>query len=218
MLEAVQYVGILIACLAGSWFGSFCLVYTKQKGKNLADIEDAPTITRIKKAVKDEFAKANAVAAHERSEILEKLKAREGLRQLAGERRLAALQEAYALWRHLSIASNDNPAPYKNACRWWQENSLYLDPIAREAFASAVNAWMAKRLYAKMEESNISSAETITVGRKEAAQRLHDAGNAIVEAAGIPPLAGGEIPQTIKTDGFVWQTPWGVELIVDEVD
>jgi hypothetical protein len=170
--------------MLGSWLGS----YVKKKGENLATREDVAELTRITEGVKAQFETASARSAHERAVLLEAFKSKESLRTLAGERRLQALQEAFALWRELGVTPNDDTHKFREACEWWQENSLYLDPKPREAFANAINAWWARRLHFLHSEASPETAERV----RAAGDRLREAGDVIVRAAGLPPLAGGE--------------------------
>ena len=61
---------------------------------------------------------------------------REVLRLAAVEKRLAAHQEAYVLWRRLlSDLHRDRVHDRAVECQaWWEKNCLYLDPKSRRAF------------------------------------------------------------------------------------
>lgn len=215
MLDTIEILALVIAGQITGWLGGSLVSYTKEKGKNLAAKEDLARLTAIAEEIKSQFSKSAAEAAHGRAEILEKLKSQESLRQLAGERRLAALQEAYALWRQLSASDMGDDGAYVRACHWWQRNSLYLDPVPREAFASAVSAWLERRHY----QGDHGGRGVDIDGLKRVGDRLTQAGDAIVGAAGLPSLASGEAPPDIPKFGiFVWQTNWGVPYVGEEDD
>jgi hypothetical protein len=86
-------INILIAAaafFAGLVVREFLPSYLRRKGENLATKEDIAAITELQKAVEHRF-----------NELLEDSKQRHALRLAALDRRLAAHQEAFSLWREL---------------------------------------------------------------------------------------------------------------------
>ncbi|PMQ03243.1 hypothetical protein DyAD56_21200 [Dyella sp. AD56] len=76
---------------------------------------------------------------------------------------------------------------------------------------------MAIRTYTRMDEPMLGDKTGVIKGHQDASQRMKDAGDAIVKAAGIPPLAGGEGPERReRKDPSVWQTSWCVPLVLDK--
>jgi len=72
--------------------------YATEKGKNLATKEDIGTITREVEKVRSEYAERFESLAQQNRLLLEHTRQRHELRLAALDRRLAAHQEAYALW------------------------------------------------------------------------------------------------------------------------
>ena len=83
---------------------SFFPSYFNEKGKNLATKEDIGEITEAVESVKEDYTKRLKELEHQNALVLEQLRMNQQLRLAAVEKRLAAHQEAFALWRRL-IAS-----------------------------------------------------------------------------------------------------------------
>ncbi|MFC0254627.1 hypothetical protein [Massilia consociata] len=70
--------------------------------------------------------------------MLEEKKATQQLRMAALDKRLQAHQEAFALWRKLTMTKDAEVGPAVIECQtWWEMNCLYLEPEVREAFPRA---------------------------------------------------------------------------------
>lgn len=126
----------LILGLTGSAIGAYVGTYLREKAKGLATKEDIGEITRRVEEAKKQY-------AHDLAEITEALKARTGMRMLAGERRLEAHQQAYTLWNKMlnTIHTSDVPDVLIEGARWWEQNALYLEAEPREAFRVALRAF-----------------------------------------------------------------------------
>lgn len=121
---------ILIGVLA--WcFRSYLSGYLVKKAENLATKQDVQILTRLQEEVKAEFNK-----------LLERQRSEAQLRLAVVERRFQAHQEAHTLWIRLSqkVHSDEIGKVVIECQRWWEENSLYLDPNARQAFRVAYHA------------------------------------------------------------------------------
>lgn len=123
-------IGIL-AFLGGLLVREFLPGYFRKKGENLATKEDITELTNLQKGVEHRF-----------NELIENSKQRHGLRLAALDRRLAAHQEAFSLWRELlSNIHGDKVGPVVLRCQeWWEQNCLYLEPSVRDAFVQAYSA------------------------------------------------------------------------------
>ena len=154
---------------------SFLPSYLAEKGKNLATKEDVAQITREIEAVKSEYAL-----------VLEELRARNQLRMAALDRRLAAHQEAFTLWRELlGAVHSDKVGGVVLKCQaWWEKNCLYLSSPVRESFSDAYTSahshhgYLQSRTDAKLVEENWA--------------RIMKAGNDIVAAVQLPGLTTAE--------------------------
>lgn len=119
------------AFFAGLVVREFLPSYLRRKGENLATKEDIAAITELQKAVEHRF-----------NELLEDSKQRHALRLAALDRRLAAHQEAFSLWRELLGGSHTDTigAVVLRCQEWWERNCLYLEPMVRDAFMRAYSA------------------------------------------------------------------------------
>lgn len=149
--------------------------YLSEKGKNLATREDIAKITNEIEQVRSQYAV-----------LLEELKAKHQLRLAAIDRRLAAHQEAFALWRQLMSATHTTDVgKHVMTCQaWWENNCLYLEPSAREAFSSAYAA-------AHIHSSLIQNRDD-AVSVKENWSKIMAAGSVILQAAQLPGLTSTE--------------------------
>ena len=113
--------------------------YLSEKGKNLATKEDIAAITRQVEGVKEFYSTRLKALEHQNALVLEQLKAQQQLRLAAVERRLAAHQEAYTLWRRLvGAAHSEGVYPIVLECQdWWEKSCLYLDAETRDSFNRA---------------------------------------------------------------------------------
>jgi len=130
-------VGIL--ALVGAFLGS----YLRTKAKNLATREDIESITKKVESIKAEYATQLELLTQEHRLFLKREEQRYDLSMAALEKRLAAHQEAYALWWDLmgNATNRDKVWGTVMKCQeWWVYNSLYLSSEARKAFNDAYHA------------------------------------------------------------------------------
>lgn len=122
---------VLLAFLLGMMVREFLLGYSRRKGETLATKEDIAAITNLQKAVEHRF-----------NELIENSKRRHTLRLAAPNRRFAAHQEAFSLWRQLLGGTHTEAVgPIVMRCQgWWERNCLYLEPDVRDAFVCAYSA------------------------------------------------------------------------------
>lgn len=140
MFETI--VPILLALAAGVallLWRSFFPSYLNQKGKNLATKEDIAAITKQVEDVKDLYATRLKELEHQNALVLEHIRVQQQLRLAAVERRLAAHQEAFTLWRRLiAAAHSEGVHSIVLQCQeWWEKNCLYLGAEARDSFNRA---------------------------------------------------------------------------------
>lgn len=177
-----------VAVLAGvvaSWITTRILrdyigTYLSEKGKNLATKEDIAAITTAQEQAKQPF-----------SLEVEASKAKHQLRTAAIEKRLATHQSGFVMWRRLVGAVHTDEC-WKNvlACQeWWEENCLYLEPEAREAFSIAYTS-------AGHHPSLLKSGDSVFV--KENWSDIMRAGNVLLSAVSLPKLSDAEEKKLVK--------------------
>ena len=140
MFEILVAVFFLLAIGVGILlWRSFFPSYLSEKGKNLATKEDIAEITRQVEGVKEFYSTRIKELEHQNALVLEQLKAQQQLRLAAVERRLAAHQEAYTLWRRLvGAAHSEGVHSVVLECQdWWGKSCLYLDAETRDSFNRA---------------------------------------------------------------------------------
>lgn len=162
---------------AGAYFGS----YLREKGKNLATKEDTARITDLVEDIKKQHAKE-----------LEAMKARQQMRVAALDRRLQAHQEAYALWRRLLATTHtDGIGALVLECQsWWENNCLYLEPAARDAFSKAYMAAHSHQGYLRMADPDRAEHIVDVITRNWST--IADAGDVIVTSVALPGLTDTE--------------------------
>jgi hypothetical protein len=188
MIETVLLITILLAIGVGLLlWRSYLPAYLSKKGENLATQEDIGAITKEVEQVKALFATQLKALEQQNALVLEQLRSRQQLRLVASEKRLAAHQEAFALWRKLVLkAHDDDVVPLVAECqRWWDANCLYLTPAAREAFNTAYFAASAQRAFVR----NHANAELVEANWS----RVKSAGEVIVAAVELPSLGEREV-------------------------
>jgi len=122
---------------------------------------------------------------HQRA--VEREKQRHDLRLAALERRLAAHQEAYALWWKLlgSVHKEDEAGKAVMECQeWWVHNRLYLEPEVAQAFSLAYHAAASHRDYL---QARVSRPEL-----EDNWHKIRVLGDIIVKAIKLPSLQEGE--------------------------
>jgi hypothetical protein len=109
------------------------------------------------------------------------------LRLAALEKRLAAHQKAYSLWRKLLFAQRDNKEILEiiiECQEWWNDNCLYLSPLAREAF---MRAFQNAHIYWDMKRCEESPVEMRKVW-----EIVKYAGKPIIEGVDLPVIGESE--------------------------
>ncbi len=130
---------LISAGIATLLWRSFFPSYLNEKGKNLATKEDIAEITSKVENVNELYSKRLKDLEHQNALVLEQLKAQHQLRLAAVERRLAAHQEAFTLWRRLlgALHSEKIHSVVLECQDWWDKNCLYLSAEARDSFNRA---------------------------------------------------------------------------------
>lgn len=116
---------------------------------------------------------------------------KEALRLAAVEKRLAAHQEAYALWCRLLSVLHDEDRVHEVAveCQaWWEKNCLYLDPKSRGVFREGT---IDAALYHDLTGEN---------DPRETFRRLRGVLDSLVERAGLPTIGEHEWAKALGRD------------------
>ncbi|MGF6712265.1 hypothetical protein QFZ41_003229 [Luteibacter sp. W1I16] len=163
--------------------------YVGERGKNRATKDDIEELTHKVEAVRDEYARGI-------TELSASMNARNSLRILAGEKRLATHQEAYSRWHALLLkAAFEDGRKYADECAlWWMDNALYLDAEPRNCFILAVAA---ARVHFELVESNRGKGPDAVRAVVANMNTVRAAGPAIVKACELPPIAadtGQDVP------------------------
>lgn len=158
--------------------------YWKRRGEVLAEMRYAADL-------EDKRARGRQPVEQENAEHKAALEARNQLRTAAIERRLQAHQEAFSHWRQLFRVYNsvDVTPTVVAAQEWWEENCLYLEPDAREALCEA---WGLASLSPNRMRGGPIDNET-AAQFKEDLRKFHQAGDRILRAVSLPPMAQAEI-------------------------
>lgn len=174
-LWSIVILGLLVL------FGSFLGSYLRMKGKNLATKEDTDAITKKVETVRAEYAKQLESLAQEHRLFIQREERKHELSLAALDKRLAAHQEAYALWWELmwNASKKENVGEIVMKCQeWWVHNSLYLTAEARKAFSEAYHA---AHLHPDLLEARESSDEI-----RENFKTIRQAGEVLVRAVTLP--------------------------------
>lgn len=169
---------VLITSILGS--------YLKIKGQNLAIKEDIADITRKVEGIKIDYAKELEDFSHHNK-----------LKMAALDKRLAAHQEAYKMWLQLRrfVHNKEKSIDIVIKCQiWWEENCLYLDKDAREAFISACHA---VALHSDLIVGEVPKEEV-----SENWKIINGGGEAIIRGAGLPSFGKDEL-ETIDKIGKI---------------
>lgn len=145
--------------------------YLTEKGKNLATKEDVEHITDKIESVKAQYAL-----------LVEATKVENQLRVAALDKRLEKAQEAFALWRKLykSTNSDESTAVMLECQNWWEQNCLYLEPAAREAFSAA---YTASHMHQDLFRTRAEAKEIV-----QNFEKITSAGEIIVKSVSLPGL------------------------------
>lgn len=193
----VVVVGLNVLATAFLIVRSFATGYGTKKGSNQADREDIAVLTRLVEDVK-----------HQNAEMLEAVKSRNQLRMAAIDKRLQAHQDAYRLWLNMMGSIFDVELVRKRADEgwaWWQENCLYLEPAAREAFRIAISTAPNHELIVNASRAtrNVDAVQKSWAG-------IFGAGDVIVKAVALPGLTAGEaeeIKRSVEQHQSEWKSP-----------
>lgn len=163
--------GFLASVVTGLMLKFYLPGYLGEKGKNLATKEDIEHITEKIESVKTQYAL-----------LVEATKVENQLRVAALDKRLEKAQEAFALWRKLYKSTNsENWIDVVMECQtWWEQNCLYLEPAAREAFSAA---YTASNLHQDLFRNRVE-ARLIT----ENFAKITSAGEILVKSVSLPGL------------------------------
>jgi hypothetical protein len=154
--------------------------YLSVKGKNLATVEDLPSIEKITQAIRHEFDLKRDLAAHERT--------KEGL---VAEERLAAYQEAFRLWRTLAfqLFSEEIVKTVGELEQFYDTKGLYLSQRARDALLDAKNHSVHYKDY-------VASKDISREKVQETYKRIWELGTILEEETGLPALGKGSSEST----------------------
>ncbi len=161
--------------------------YANEKGRNLATKEDIAGITDKIEGVKADYAQQHQELVHQHQLTVEAMKAHTQLSLAAVESRLAAHQQAFALWRKLLRNIHEESAHdvVKECEAWWNDNCLYLSPEARQGFLEAF--WGVYDHAALLKDRSNPTAAT------ENFDRIMRVGEKITGGVALPPIGGREL-------------------------
>lgn len=171
----------VVLSAVGGFCGAYFTSYLRKKGEDRAVRESLDEFTRIAEGIK-----------HDYTMLTEQFRADQSHRFLVAEKRFDALQQAFVQWRVVFDAIGDRATfdvAVEKAKQWWNENCLYLDPKARQAFNRgmvAVLQWAGHRIPDEEHERQWNVF-------------FWDTPEAIFEAAKMPPLAKDELPAEPET-------------------
>ena len=187
MLElTVGLLSLIAVSIALLLWRSYFPAYAAEKAKNLATREDIQENTGRVEEVKTFYAAQIKDLEHQNALVLERLRADQQLRMAAAEKRLAVHQEAFTLWRKLLMsAHSDQVLKVVIECQeWWERNSLYLAPQARDGFN---RAYFAASAHQELVQDR-TNAELV----KSNWQLILTAGDQIVAGVELPSLGARE--------------------------
>ena len=130
----------IIAVVAG--VGGYVGAYLRRKAENRAHREDIENLTQLVESVRAEYARQLENLAQSNREILAVSSQQHQMRLAVLEERFRAHQQAYTLCRELfhAVHTERITDAVIKAQDWWEQNCLYLDADAREAFWSGIHA------------------------------------------------------------------------------
>lgn len=174
---AIAFLAFVIGMVAREFLPG----YFRRKGENLATKEDVAEITRMQKEVEHRF-----------NELIENSKQRHAFRLAAIDRRLAAHQEAFSLWRELMANTHgENVGPVVLKCQaWWEMNCLYLEPSVRDAFVRSYSAAHSHHAYTQ------GRVDATTIQRNW--QDVTSFPNVLFEAIQLPPITQADVEGVIS--------------------
>jgi hypothetical protein len=181
----------LALLLVVNFVRTFFPAYLGRKGQNLADKEDIAAITRQIEGVKNEYTMLVEQFKAERAMLVEQFKAKHQLRVAAVDKRLAAHQQAFTLWRRLlAVLWEGDMATVVTEChKWWNENCLYLEPQARDAFSVA---FLLAPSHRQLVEGMAFHGTRYSADIDDRVNKILAAGTVIVESVQLPGLTEEE--------------------------
>lgn len=114
------------------------------------------------------------------------------------EKRLAAHQEAYALWRKIvgtTHRKDEIGDVVRKAEEWWEANCLYLDPVSREDFRTCM---LTATGHSDLVEAHRGTGEAASV--KESWALIMKPGQSLVQGVQLPSLGEAENPSDAKSN------------------
>ena len=177
---------ILLVMIALLLWRSFFPSYLSEKGKNIATKEDIAEITKQVEQVKELYSTRLKELEHQNALVLEQLRSQQQLRLAAVERRVAAHQEAFTLWRRL-VGNTHSESAHSTVleCQdWWEKNCLYLGAQARDSFNRAY--------FASSSHRGLTNARVDAELVKENWALVMKAGDDIVASVQLPSLGTRE--------------------------
>jgi hypothetical protein len=137
-IQILNYAIIAVVAGVGAYFGA----YLRRKAENRAQREDVENLTELVERVRTEYARQLEDLAQRNREILAASSQQHQMRLAVLEQRFRAHQQAYALCRELFHAVHTEAITDAviKAQDWWEQNCLYLDADAREAFWRGIRA------------------------------------------------------------------------------
>ena len=136
--QCIGYAAVAVVAGAGAYFGA----YLRRKAENRAQPEDIADLTELVERVRSEHAERLENLAQTNREVLAAGSHEHQLRLAVLDKRFQAHQEAYSLCRQLfhAVHTERITAVVIKSQDWWDQNCLYLDANAREAFWRGIRA------------------------------------------------------------------------------
>ena len=170
----------VLAIVAGT--AAYLGAYFRTKAANRAQREDIAELTKLVEGVRAEYAERFERLAQANREALAAGSHQYQLRLAVLEERFRAHQHAYALCRELfhAVHTERITDAVIKAQDWWEQNCLYLDADAREAFWRGIRA---AGLHGELLR-NRADSQLIRDNWKE----MEDAQAAIERSVALPPI------------------------------
>jgi hypothetical protein len=177
-MQLVNYVIIAGVAGAGAYFGA----YLRRKAENRAQREDIKNLTKLVESIRAEYAQQLETLAQSNREILAASSQQHQMRLAVLEERFRAHQQAYTLCRELfhTVHTERITDAVIKAQNWWDQNCLYLDADARDAFWRGIRA---AGLHADLLRSRADSRII-----QENWKKIEDAQQALERSVALPPI------------------------------
>jgi len=177
-IQILNYGIIAFVAAVGAYFGA----YLRRKAENRAQREDIENLTELVERVRTEYARQLENLAQRNREILAASSQQHQMRLAVLEERFRAHQQAYTLCRELfhAVHTERITDAVIKAQDWWEQNCLYLDEDAREAF------WRGIRAAGLHGELLRSRADSQLI--RDNWKKIEDAQAAIERSVALPPI------------------------------